>query len=109
MLARKFRLPREAFKAVNKGGKIATHHFVIKFGTNVIGYNRFAVVIPTAAEKKSTRRHALKRRLLDEAHSWPNFGMDVLMLIGRAAFAAPAREIAEELKVAAKKISRDNP
>lgn len=108
MLARKFRLPREAFKTVGKGGKITTHYFVIKFAANTIERNRFAVVIPAAAEKRSTRRHALKRRLLDGVRTWPNFGKDVLMLVARAAFSAPAKEIAAELKGAALKISRAN-
>ena len=80
MFARKFRLPREAFKAVGRGGQIATTYFVVKFVQNTLGHNRFAVILGTKVAKTATRRHFWKRRLVENLRRWPNLRSDFLIL-----------------------------
>lgn len=65
MLANINRLRREReIQRVFKVGKSAKSAiFSIRYAPNRFGHNRFAVIVGTKADKRSTRRNALKRQM----------------------------------------------
>ena len=65
MLPKRQRISHKDIENIIKLGKnFHTDNFYGKFFLNKLKKPRFAVVIPTYIEKKSTKRHLLKRRVL---------------------------------------------
>ena len=58
---------------------MSSAHFVVKSIHNNLKRNRFAIIIGKKAEKKATRRHYWKRRLVAVAVAWPQMSRDFLI------------------------------
>lgn len=80
MLPKRFRLP-----LTNQKGELkkiySSPYFLLKSKDNNEGSNRFAVIIPASAVKKSTRRHFWKRRMIEYLKLWPNLQKDFLVIV----------------------------
>lgn len=51
----------------------------MRFCPNQLNHNRFAVIISAKTEPKSTRRHAIKRKIISNIEKWPNLRQDFLL------------------------------
>ena len=78
MIPKKLRLPKDQFFKKNNG--VTTPICVIKFKANSLGHNRFAVVVSSKVEAKSTLRHLIKRRFFAVLKNWPNLGLDLIII-----------------------------
>lgn len=82
MLSRKFRLPREDF--FKKKAAITTPFFNIRWNSNNFGFNRYAVVLSSKVEPKSTKRHYLKRQFHENLKDLPALSRDFIIIITSA-------------------------
>jgi RNase P protein component len=96
MFARRNRLKTSGFGEKNRK-KTTIGPFLVRFGKNMSGENRFAVVISSKFEKSSARRHYWQRQIREKLKSWPNLGVDVIVSPLPAAKAAGAKKASEEL------------
>ncbi len=79
MLTKKLRLPIEQTRRELKKA-YSSPYFLLKSSTNLLGHNRFGVIISVSSVKKSTRRHFWKRQILAAVERWPNMGKDFLII-----------------------------
>jgi len=65
MLSAKHRLTKERdFKKINRSGRsFFSSYFRLKYLTNNLSLNRFAIVVSTKISKKATERNRLKRQI----------------------------------------------
>src|SRR5262245_38020597 len=70
MLAKKYRLPSTAIKAM-RGSAAKGRYFLIKTAPTALPYSRFAVVVSKNVSKKATGRVALRRLIFQAIHSLP--------------------------------------
>lgn len=65
MLARKNRLTKQTdFKKVfERGRKLRSDFFQLRYGVNCLDYCRFAVVVSTKVSKRATKRNSIKRQI----------------------------------------------
>ena len=83
---------------------INTPFFTLKRGRNNLGKNRYAIVISTKVDKRSTRRHLWKRRLLKVLEAIPNTSTDHLIIVNpHIKEAKTASEVLELLEGTIKK------
>lgn len=59
----RLRKEREIQKVFKFGKSLKSANFSIRYVSNRLNNNRFAVVVGTKVDKRSTRRNALKRRM----------------------------------------------
>ncbi len=97
MLAKKFRLPAENFFA-KPIKRFVAEYFLVKVFKNKLGYNRFGVIINNRVDKRSTRRHFLKRLILSRARQQPNSSRDFLIIASPRAGKLSRVEIKKEIK-----------
>ncbi|MDO8504648.1 MAG: ribonuclease P protein component [Candidatus Liptonbacteria bacterium] len=59
-------------------GKTVSGPFLLRFGKNQKGRNRFAVVVGAKFGKTAVLRHRWQRQMREKLKSWPNLGLDVI-------------------------------
>lgn len=84
MINRKYRLPVKNFRGQGED-KLTSPYFLIKTANNSLSYNRIAVIISNKVDKRSARRHFLKRRMLAMLSGLPQTSKDILMIVSPAA------------------------
>lgn len=105
MLSRKQRVPREVFSSRGQTKMVATRHLSVRLKKNTEGFNRFAVVIGTKVDKRSTRRNLLKRRIFGRVKEWQNFSSDIIIHIIPAARDISSTELKKEIDMLYSKIT----
>ncbi len=79
MISKKLRLPISSFP--KRGYFVFRHSFgTTKVIGNKLRYNRLGVIISSKVEPKSTKRHFLKRKVLDTLQKLPDLGKDILVI-----------------------------
>jgi ribonuclease P protein component len=97
MIAKKFKLPLEAFLKEKGKRRFDLPLFTVFVRPNGLENNRVGVTLSAKLEKRSVKRHAVSRLLFRAARGWPSKGLDV-NIVGRAPlFAANRQEIEDEL------------
>lgn len=104
MLAKKFRLPL-AKKTTGFRRLYSSPYFLIKLSENSEGYNRFGIIVPASAVRKSARRHFWKRQITECFRRWPNFKKDFLVIVSPKIESADKKIIKLELERAEKALS----
>ncbi len=111
MLPRSKRLPKEEFSHLRRvkvllSTRKSEHapYFLIKYKTNGRIYNRFAVIVGTNVDKRSTRRHLWKRRFLARLRMWPDNGKDFLIVTHPAITTLGAADLAQMLSSLGKEL-----
>lgn len=96
MFAKKNRLKTADFGNKNIK-KITIGPFLVRFGKNATGENRFAVVVSAKFEKSAAKRHSWQRQIRERLKNWPKNGLDVIVSPLPAAKELGARKASEAL------------
>jgi len=88
----------------NFPGKIVSGPFLIRFGKNNTGHNRFAVVVGVKFEKKASGRNRWKRSMREKLKKWPNLSVDAVVSPTKQAKGTDPGKITEILLSAYEKI-----
>ena len=100
MLPRKRRLPRESIRSLQKrkaSGTVRGQDFLARFADNGGKTNRYAVTVGVKVDKRSTKRHFLRRRVESRMLGWRDGGQDVLVSVLPSAAKLPFSELGKEL------------
>ena len=103
MFAQKNRLGTAGFGSKNIK-KITSGPFLVRFGKNNTGENRFAVVVSAKFEKSAAKRHRWQRQIRERLKNWPKAGLDVIVSPLPAAKELGAKKASEALLEGYKKI-----
>jgi len=105
MFKKNLRLPIDDFKK-RKSRSASSDFFSIKFSPNGLEKNRFGVIISSKAEPKSSRRHLLKRKILEMAKAVPNQKTDFLVIALPKVKKIETKNINQEIKALFSKITQ---
>ncbi len=111
MIQKKFRLKIGEFPQKAKTEAV-TPHFFLKKQKNNLPQNRFGVLVPAKAEKRASKRNAIKRIIMNEIlkNAPKKGGSDYLFILHKDTPHAPAREFKNNLRrSAAEAIRRIDP
>lgn len=97
MLSKRQRVPRGVFSSRKPAIRFATPRFFARVKPNTEGHNRFAVVVGTKVDKRSTKRNFIKRAVLGCAKEWPSLSSDIIIHITPAARDIPLLKLKEEI------------
>ncbi|MBM3256875.1 MAG: ribonuclease P protein component [Candidatus Liptonbacteria bacterium] len=88
----------------------ASPSFIVKGVRNAVGYGRFGVVVSLGVDRRATRRHMLKRIVLNAARSFPpSFSLDLIFILGRHSTELSRAALHEEVLKTLGKVSRQFP
>lgn len=104
MLPKKRRVPREKFTPQRNQRRVVTEYFWARVSRNNLEHNRYAVVVSTKVDKRATRRHFIKRTILDAAHAWCDTSLDVIITALPSAQNLSKNQIREEVHLLEKKL-----
>ena len=105
MFKKNLRLPIDDFKK-RKSKNVSSDFFSIKFSPNGFQYNRFGVIVSAKAEPKSSRRHLLKRKILEVAKKVLNLKTDFLVIALPKVKKIEVKNINQEINLLFSKITK---
>jgi ribonuclease P protein component len=98
MLAKKFKLPIEAFLKEKGKKRFDLPLFTAFIRPNDLAFNRVGVTLSAKAERKAVRRHEVSRRIFRASRGWPQKGLDINIVGHAPLFGATGKDIEAELK-----------
>lgn len=105
MIPRNQRIPKTELPLGAPNRKVYTRYITAQMKKNKIGGpNRYAVVISAKIDARSTKRHFLKRRILDSLMAWPHNSFDIVVVPLPAFKNLAANRIKEEIDALRDKI-----
>jgi ribonuclease P protein component len=98
MLPKKLRLPARSPRGGAWTTKKPSPFFTIRTRPNQLGHPRIAVAVGLKVDKRATRRHLIKRRVVAMLREWEKGNRDIIVSVMPPAAELSRKTFIEELK-----------
>lgn len=106
MVGRKFRVPMRSFPKTSPSVRVGAF-FLLKHHKNELSHNRYAVIVGAHIDRRSVKRHHIKRVFFREMALWPNQGVDFLAIVNPKANVLDEAGLVDKIRSSFKLMKKD--